>query len=175
MTEDLKYPIGKYEPQPFSDKQLQEWILDIKFLPQQLENSILNLDEAQINTPYRPDGWTVKQLIHHVADSHMNAYIRFKLGLTENNPTIKPYQEALWAELSDTKNLPVNISLTLLHALHARWIEVIKNIKSEEWNRTVFHPEMKKEITLWHLLGLYAWHSKHHTAHVTRLRERMNW
>ncbi|HTB99609.1 MAG TPA: putative metal-dependent hydrolase [Ferruginibacter sp.] len=175
MTEDLKYPIGKYEPQPFSDKQLQEWILDIKFLPQLLENSILNLDEAQINTPYRPEGWTVKQLIHHIADSHMNAYIRFKLGLTEKNPTIKPYEEALWAELSDTKNLPVNISLTLLHALHVRWSEVIKNINGDEWNRTVFHPEMEKEITLWHLLGLYAWHSKHHTAHVTRLRERMNW
>src|SRR6201986_5195719 len=107
MTEDLKYPIGKYVPQPFSDKQLQEWIRDIQFLPQDLENSILNLDEAQINTPYRPEGWTVKQLIHHVADSHMNAYIRFKLGLTENNPTIKPYEEALWAELNDKKNIPV--------------------------------------------------------------------
>jgi hypothetical protein len=175
MAEDLRYPIGKYEPQPFSEKQLQEWILDIKYLPELLENSILNLDEAQLNTPYRPDGWTIKQLIHHVADSHMNAYIRFKLGLTENNPTIKPYEEALWAELSDTKNLPINISLTLLYALHARWIEVIKHIKSDEWNRTVYHPEAKKELTLWYLLGSYAWHCKHHTAHVLGLRERMNW
>jgi hypothetical protein len=175
MMEDLKYPIGKYVPQPFSDKQLQEWVRDIQFLPQDLENSILNLDEAQINTPYRPEGWTVKQLIHHVADSHMNAYIRFKLGLTENNPTIKPYDEALWAEMSDTKNLPVNLSLTLLHALHTRWVEVIKNIKGDEWNRTIFHPEAKKEMTIWYLLGSYAWHSKHHTAHLTRLRERMNW
>jgi hypothetical protein len=175
MAEDLRYPIGKYEPQPFSEKQLQEWILDIKYLPELLENSILNLDEAQLNTPYRPDGWTIKQLIHHIADSHMNAYIRFKLGLTENNPTIKPYEEALWAELSDTKNLPINISLTLLHALHARWVEVLKHIKGDEWNRTVYHPEAKKELSLWYLLGSYAWHSKHHTAHILGLRERMNW
>jgi len=173
--EDLRYPIGEYIPQSFSEGQLQEWLIDIKFLPQHLENAILNLDEGQINTPYRPDGWTVKQLIHHVADSHMNAYIRFKLGLTEENPTIKPYDEGAWADLPDTHNLPVNISLTLLHALHARWMEVIKGIKTDEWNRTVFHPEHKKEITLWHLLGMYAWHGKHHVAHVTALRERMKW
>ncbi|MEO6231157.1 MAG: YfiT family bacillithiol transferase [Ferruginibacter sp.] len=173
--EDLRYPIGVYEPQPFSEKTLQEWIIDITYLPQHLENSVLNLDEAQINTPYRPDGWTVKQVIHHVADSHMNAYIRFKLGLTEDNPSIKPYDEAAWANLSDTANLPFNLSLTILHAMHARWVEVLKNIKTEEWNRTVFHPEHKKEMTLWHLLGMYAWHGRHHTAHVTALRERMNW
>jgi hypothetical protein len=173
--EDLRYPIGKYISQPFSENQLQEWLIDIKFLPQHLENAILNLDESQINAPYRPDGWTVKQLIHHVADSHMNAYIRFKLGLTEDNPTIKPYDEGAWADLPDTHNLPVNISLTLLHALHARWMEVIKGIKVDEWNKTVFHPEHKKEITLWHLLGMYAWHGKHHVAHVTALRERMKW
>jgi len=173
--EDLRYPIGKYLPQSFSESQLQEWLIDIKFLPLHLENAILNLDESQINTPYRPDGWTVKQLIHHVADSHMNAYIRFKLGLTEHNPTIKPYDEAAWAKLPDTDNLPINISLTLLHALHARWMEVIKGIKGDEWNRTVFHPEQKKEITLWHLLGMYAWHGKHHVAHITALRERMKW
>jgi len=173
--EDLRYPIGKYLPQSFSESQLQEWLIDIKFLPLHLENAILNLDESQINTPYRPDGWTVKQLVHHVADSHMNAYIRFKLGLTEDNPTIKSYDEGAWANLPDTHNLPINISLTLLHALHARWMEVIKGIKGNEWNRTVFHPEQKKEITLWHLLGMYAWHGKHHVAHITALRERMKW
>ncbi|CAN5594156.1 bacillithiol transferase BstA [soil metagenome] len=173
--EDLRYPIGQYEPQPFSEKTLKEWIIDITYLPQHLENSVLNLDEAQINTPYRPGGWTVKQVIHHVADSHMNAYIRFKLGLTEDNPSIKPYDEAAWANLSDTANLPFNLSLTILHAMHARWVEVLKNIKPAEWNRTVFHPEHKKEMTLWHLLGMYAWHGRHHTAHVTKLRERMNW
>ena len=173
--EDLRYPIGKYLPQSFSESQLQEWLIDIKFLPLHLENAILNLDESQINTPYRPDGWTVKQLVHHVADSHMNAYIRFKLGLTEDNPTIKSYDEGAWANLPDTHNLPINISLTLLHALHARWMEVIKGIKGDEWNRTVFHPEQKKEITLWHLLGMYAWHGKHHVAHITALRARMKW
>ncbi len=173
--EDLRYPIGKYLPQSFSESQLQEWLIDIKFLPLHLENAILNLDESQINTPYRPDGWTVKQLVHHVADSHMNAYIRFKLGLTEDNPTIKSYDEGAWANLPDTHNLPINISLTLLHALHARWMEVIKGIKGDEWNKTVFHPEQKKEITLWHLLGMYSWHGKHHVAHITALRERMKW
>lgn len=173
--EDLRYPIGKYEAQPFSEKQLEEWLIDIQFLPQQLENTILNLDEAQIYTPYRPEGWTVKQLVHHVADSHMNAYIRFKLGLTEDNPAIKPYDEGAWANLSDTQNLPINISLTLLHALHTRWLEVLKGITQKDWNRTVYHPEHKKEITLWHLLGMYAWHGKHHVAHITALRERMKW
>ncbi|MGG9972775.1 YfiT family bacillithiol transferase [Ferruginibacter sp. SUN002] len=173
--EDLSFPIGKYEPQPFSDNQLREWINDIKFLPQELENAVQNLDEAQLNTPYRSGGWTVKQLIHHVADSHMNAYIRFKLGLTEDNPTIKPYEQDLWAEMSDTKNLPINISLTILHAVHLRWSEILKAIKPEEWNRTVVHPEHGKQMTLYFLLGMYAWHSKHHTAHVTRLRERNGW
>ena len=173
--EDLRYPIGKYISQPFSEKQLNEWLIDITNLPQHLENAVMNLDEAQVNTTYRPEGWTVKQLVHHVADSHMNAYIRFKLGLTEENPVIKPYEEAAWANLSDTRNLPFNLSLTILHALHARWVEILKNITEEEWNRTVFHPEHKKEITLWHLLGMYAWHGRHHTAHVTALKERMKW
>ncbi len=173
--EDLRYPIGKYEPQPYSSRQLEEWIIDIKYLPNHLENAVLNLDEHQLDTPYRPEGWTVKQVVHHVADSHMNAYIRFKLGLTEDTPVIKPYDEAAWAVLSDTKNLPINVSLTLLFALHKRWIEVLVNIKEEEWNRQVFHPEQKKEISLWNLLGMYAWHSRHHIAHITALRHRMNW
>lgn len=173
--EDLRYPIGKYEPKPFSEKQLEEWLIDIKNLPQHLENAVQNLDEAQVNTPYRPGGWTVKQVVHHVADSHMNAFIRFKLGLTEDNPTIKPYDEAAWANLGDTQNLPFNLSLTILHALHARLVELLKNISGDQWNRTVFHPEHKKEMTLWHLVGMYAWHGRHHTAHVTALRERMKW
>jgi len=173
---DPRYPIGKYEPQPFSQKLKQEWINDIRFLPPALENAILNLDEAQLNTPYRDGGWTVKQLVHHVADSHVNAYCRFKLELTEDTPTIKTYEEGRWAELKDTQNLPVNISLTLLHAVHLRLHEVLINITDEEYNnRKVFHPEHQKELTLWHLLGLYSWHSRHHTAHVTALRERMNW
>jgi uncharacterized damage-inducible protein DinB len=172
---DPRYPIGKYQQQPFSSKQKQDWINEIRFLPQNLENAVLNLDESQLETPYRDGGWTVKQLVHHVADSHMNAYCRFKLALTEENPTIKPYEESLWAELPDTKNLPINISLTLLHALHARWIEILVNLKDEDFNRTVFHPEHKKNLTIWFLLGMYAWHSLHHTAHVTSLRDRKGW
>jgi uncharacterized damage-inducible protein DinB len=170
-----QYPIGKYEPQPYSDKQLKDWLIDIKFLPQHLENAVLNLDESQLDTPYRDGGWTVKQLVHHVADSHMNAYIRFKLGLTEDNPSIKPYEEKLWAEMKDSAVVPINVSLTLLHALHTRWYSVLENMSADDFNKTVFHPEHKKEMTLWFLLGMYAWHSRHHTAHVTTLRENMGW
>ncbi len=164
--EHLKYPIGKYIEQSFSDTQLREWLFDIQTLPQHVEHAILNLDEAQLDTPYRPGGWTLKQVVHHVADSHMNAYIRFKLGLTEDNPTIKPYDGSAWALLADTSKLPINISITLLFALHMRWVEILKSITVEQWNRTVFHPEHQKQMTLWYLLGMYAWHGKHHVAHL---------
>ena len=167
---DPRYPIGKYQPQAYSDQQLKQWLSDIKFLPGLLENSILNLDEQQMNTPYREGGWTIKQVVHHVADSHMNAYMRFKLALTEDVPTIKPYKENLWAELKDYENIPANMSLTLLHALHARWYEVLRNMSREDWEKTIFHPEHKKEISLWYMLGMYSWHGKHHVAHVEQGR-----
>lgn len=170
-----QYPIGQFEPLPFSVKRREEWLMDIRYLPQLLENAILNLDEAQLLTPYRDGGWTVKQLVHHVADSHMNAMIRFKLGLTEDNPTIRPYMEERWAELPDTHNLPINISLTLLHALHARWYELLRHIVESDWTRTIVHPQHGKQMTLWDLLGLYSWHGRHHTAQITRLRENMGW
>jgi hypothetical protein len=173
---DPRYPIGKYEPQPFSIEQKVEWLADLKFLPFQLENAILNLDEYQLNTPYRDGGWTIQQLVHHIADSHMNAYIRFKLALTEDNPTIKPYNEKLWSEMDDVKKLPVNISITLLHALHIRIYEALKYVKDDDWNnRSIYHPEHKKMIRLWTLLGQYAWHSKHHVAHILALREKKGW
>ena len=172
---DLRYPIGHYEPQPFSERQRTDWLNDIKFLPQSLENALLNLNEAQQNTPYREGGWTVKQVVHHVADSHINAYCRFKLGLTEDHPTIKPYEEQLWAELSDTKHLPANLSITLLYALHTRLHELVSHIHGKEWERTVYHPASEKVMSMWHLLGLYAWHGKHHTAHITELRKRNHW
>ena len=172
---DPRYPIGRYEPQPFSPKLKEAWINDIRFLPEAIENAVLNLDESQLNVPYREGGWTTREVVHHVADSHLNAYCRFKLGLTEDNPTIKPYQEHLWAELPDTKNIPINVSLTLLHALHTRWVEILAKMKDDEFTRTVFHPEYEKTLTLWYLLGMYAWHSKHHTAHITKLRERNGW
>ena len=172
---DPRYPIGEYEPKEYSEEQKEAWLTDILFLPRHLEYAIINLDEAQLNTPYREGGWTVKELVHHVADSHINAYVRFKCGLTENNPTIKPYDEQAWAKMSDTQNLPINISLTLLHALHARWYDILKHATREDWNRTVVHPEHGKQFTLWYLLGSYAWHGRHHTAHIITLRERMGW
>lgn len=173
---DPRYPIGTYEPKPFSIEQKVEWLADIRFLPLLVENAILNLDEAQLHTPYREGGWTVHQLVHHIADSHINAYCRFKLGLTEENPAIKPYDENKWVLLHDVEKLPVNVSITILHAIHARLHEALKYVKDDEWNnRTIFHPEHKKTMRLWYLLGMYAWHGKHHVAHITSLRERMGW
>ena len=172
---DLRYPIGKYAPQEYSDSLKEQWLADIKFLPNAIENAVHDLDEQQLQTPYREGGWTVHQLVHHVADSHMNAYIRFKLGYTEQSPAIKPYEEKEWAMLADVKNLPINISITLLYALHQRWHEFLKHFAKEDWQRTLFHPEYQKQFTLWHFLGLYAWHSRHHVAHITSLRERMKW
>ncbi len=173
--DDLSYPIGKYIEQPFSQRQLKEWLLDIEVLPKALEYSITNLDAAQLEEPYRPDGWNSREVVHHVADSHINAFMRFKLALTEDNPTIKPYNQQAFTELSDVKNIPINVSLTLLHALHVRMLEVLKNVKDDEWTRTVVHPEYGKQMSVWYLLGQYAWHGKHHTAHINNLRERMGW
>ncbi|MFL5742296.1 MAG: YfiT family bacillithiol transferase [Flavisolibacter sp.] len=175
MQDDPRYPIGKYAPQPYSEKLKEQWVADIKFLPNALENAVQNLDEQQLQTPYRDGGWTVHQLVHHVADSHMNAYLRFKLGFTEANPTICPYDEKLWSTLADVQHLPINISITLLYALHQRWHEFLKSCSEADWQKTVYHPQHQKQFTLWQLLGLYAWHGLHHTAHVARLRERKGW
>ena len=175
MSNDPRYPIGKYEPKAFSNELKEQWLLDIKFLPEELELAVNNLDEFQLNTPYREGGWQVKQLIHHMADSHMNAYIRFKLGLTEDKPTIKPYDEKLWANTADNETVPVNVSLTLLHALHQRWYATIKDLTEDQFERTVVHPEHGRVMSLWFLLGLYAWHGKHHVAHILSLRENKGW
>jgi len=175
MSNDPRYPIGKYEPQPFSEKQKEEWLNDLKFLPEELERAINNLDAFQLSTPYREGGWQVKQLVHHIADSHMNAYIRFKLGLTEDTPVIKPYEEKEWAKLADNETVPVNVSITLLHALHQRWYATIKDLTQDEFERTVVHPEHGRKMTLWFLLGMYAWHGKHHVAHILELLKNKNW
>jgi len=174
MSDILRYPIGKYEPQPFSKEQKEKWLMDIKFLPKDVEFAIQNLDYEQLETPYRKGGWTVQQVVHHIADSHMNAYTRFKLGLTEDGPTIKPYDEKKWAQLIDVETVPINVSITLLHALHQRLYVVLKDLKDKQWERTVVHPANGK-MTLWHLLGQYAWHGRHHVRHITALRERMDW
>ncbi len=175
MSNDPRYPIGKYESQPFSNAQKEKWLSDIKFLPEELERAIINLDAQQLQTPYRDGGWTVNQLVHHVADSHVNAYTRFKLGLTEENPTIRPYEEKAWALLTDVTSVPVNVSITLLHALHQRWYATIKDLTDTQWERTVVHTEHGRKMTLWFLLGMYAWHGKHHTAHITSLRDAKGW
>ncbi|HVZ95498.1 MAG TPA: putative metal-dependent hydrolase [Chitinophagaceae bacterium] len=177
---DLSFPIGKQsawhaDKAEYNEAAKNEMLNDIRLLPDALERAVQNLNEEQLHTPYRPGGWTVHQLVHHVADSHINAYLRFKLGLTEDNPTIKTYDQDAWALLSDTEKLPVNISLTLLHALHRRWCQLLSDITPEQWQRTVYHPERKGEITLWQLLKTYSWHSVHHTAHINKLRERMHW
>jgi hypothetical protein len=172
---NLSYPIGKYVEQPFSEPQLKEWLLDIETLPKALEYAITNLDAAHLEEPYRPGGWNSRQVVHHVADSHINAFIRIKLALTEDNPTIKPYDQDAWVLLSDAQNVPINVSLTLLHAVHTRMLAVLQNIKENEWQRTVEHPEYKTKMSIWYILGLYAWHGKHHTAHINNLRERMGW
>jgi uncharacterized damage-inducible protein DinB len=179
-NDDLRYPVGTENQQeefeiPFQENLKISLLNEIKMLPTNLEYAIQNLDAAQLETPYRPHGWTIQKLVHHIADSHMNAYVRFKLGLTENNPVIKPYDQDAWANLADTKKLPVNISITLLHALHARWCGLMEEMDETQWQRTVYHPERELKISLWDLLKSYAWHGKHHTAHILRLRERMNW
>lgn len=170
-----KFPIGKYQPQLFTQLQKEKWLLDIKHLPEDIEHVINNLDEFQLDTPYREGGWTIKQLIHHIADSHMNSYIRFKLALTEENPTIKPYDQDKWVLLNDINVVPINVSITLLHSLHLRWYESLKNLSDTQWQRTIVHPEHNQQMTLWYLLGMYAWHGKHHVAHILKLREKNNW
>lgn len=172
---DPRYPIGKYVVQPYSEELKKEWLSDIKFLPNDLEVALQNLDEHELDTPYREGGWTIKQLVHHIADSHMNAYIRFKLALTEDNPTIKPYEEKDWSNLYDVFTVPVNVSVTLLHALHRRLLATLEELNEGQWERTVFHAEQKNRISLWELLGMYAWHGKHHVAHITSLKQQKGW
>ncbi len=175
MEIENQYPIGPASFVEFSTAAKESALGDIQFLPNALEAAILNLDEAQLQTPYREGGWTVNQLVHHVADSHMNAYIRFKLGLTEATPTIKPYEEQLWAELNDVASIPINVSITLLFALHQRWYAALKDLDDTAWEQTVFHPASQKELSLWYLLQMYAWHGRHHVAQINGLRDKMRW
>ncbi len=176
---DLRYPIGKFEwIPPESDEQMSKrrthYTQVLGNLPTNLRAAVKGLNEQQLATPYRPDGWTVKQLVHHVADSHMNAYVRFKLALTEFEPGIKTYKEDLWAKLPDSQSTPVEVSLQLLDAMHARWVNLLRGMEPTDFARTLRHPEMGV-LTLDRMLALYAWHSAHHTAHVTALREREGW
>ena len=173
--EGLRYPIGKFRVEgEISEEQRQEWIGQIAEAPAKLRAAFSGLDDAHLDTPYRPGGWTLRQLAHHVPDSHMNSYVRFRLALTEEGPAIKPYHEDRWAELPDARTAPVELSLALLDALHARWVLLLRSLGPVDWERTFQHPELGA-MTLERNLALYAWHGRHHTAHVTGLRERMGW
>jgi hypothetical protein len=175
MTKDPRYPIGKYQTEPFSEATKAKWINDLRHLPTDLEHAVANLDKAQLDTPYREGGWTVHQLVHHISDSHMNAYIRFKLGLTEEVPPIKTYDENAWVSMADTYNTPINYSMTLLHALHEKWANLFESLTPEQWERKLFHPVRNAEVSLWDMFAIYAWHGKHHVAHITNLREEKGW
>jgi len=173
--DDLSYPIGKFHfAGSLTDDKKREAIESIAEAPASLRAAVSGLSPEQLNTPYRPGGWTVRQLTHHVPDSHMNAYVRFKLALTEDEPTIKPYEQQLWAELPDTKEAPIEVSLTMLDALHDRWVRLLRSLTAKDWQRTFRHPELGT-VSLEKNLALYAWHGKHHVAHVTTLRQREGW
>jgi uncharacterized damage-inducible protein DinB len=172
---DIRYPVGKYTPpKPIDESHLTRWIGEIEGAPRMFRQAVAGLSDEQLDTPYRPGGWTVRQVVHHVPDSHLNAYIRFKLALTEQEPTIKPYAESEWAKLEDGRTGSVDVSLTLLEALHTRWARVLRAMALADFERTLNHPE-NGVLRLDYMLGMYAWHGHHHTAHITSLRERMGW
>lgn len=172
---DPRFPIGKfhYEGPPSAD-QRTEFIDQIERTPAAIRTAIQGLTPQQLDIPYRDGGWNVRQVVHHVPESHMNAYIRFKLALTEDEPTIKPYAEDRWARLADVQTTPIEVSLVLLESLHARWVRLLRSLNDDEWKRAFKHPELGV-MPLEKNLALYAWHGRHHTAHITELRKRMNW
>ena len=179
MTENidqLQYPIGKFQtPQEISKEDRERYIQTIRELPQKLREAVNGLNVEQLDTQYREGGWTLRQVVHHLADSHTNANIRFRLALTEDHPTVKGYLEAHWAELSDARHLPVEVSLKILEGTHQRWTHLMSSMTDEEWKRTFFHSQYNRTSALDSTLALYAWHSKHHVAHISALRARKNW
>jgi hypothetical protein len=175
MNDDLRYPVGRFRPpSDFSAGDRAQWIDAIAQTPAKLRAAVTDLDDAQLDTRYRPDGWTVRQLVHHVADSHMNAYVRSCLALTEQEPTIRPYDEGAWAELPFARSGPIAVSLDLLTALHGRWVPLLQGVQPADFERPYRHP-VSGRTTLHGLVALYAWHGQHHVAHITRLRAREGW
>ena len=173
--DDLRFPVGTFHHEgSVNDQQKQGFLDEIEQTPAKLRAAVAGLSDSQLDTPYRPDGWTVRQVVHHVPDSHLNSYVRFKLALTEDEPTIKTYAEDRWAELSDTKATPIEVSLVLLESLHHRWVRLLRSLTPEQWKRRFRHPELGP-MTLEKTLALYAWHGRHHVAHITELRKRMSW
>lgn len=165
--EQLRFPVGKYSPPAeITTQHINEWIGIIEAFPLRLRSLVGDLTDAQLELRYREGGWTIRQVVHHVADSHLNSYIRFKWTLTEDVPTIKTYDQNKWSERPDAKSAPISVSLDLLSGLHARWVIVLQGLAEDELNRTFIHPEMKRELNLKWLIGLYAWHCRHHYAHI---------
>lgn len=179
MTPELEsiiYPTGRMTiPSVYSEKEIRDAIQEIKVLPRILDYCIENLDAEQLALPYREGGWSSNQIIHHIADSHMNAFVRTKLALTEDNPVVKPYSQNDWALTSDVETVPVNYSITLLHALHHRWTVLLAASGEAELKRTFYHPELERKVPLWELIHIYAWHGRHHAEQVRQLRLRMGW
>lgn len=172
---NLQYPIGKYEPvASITDPLRLEWIDAIAQTPDKVRAAVKGLSQSQLDAPYRPEGWTVRQVVHHLADSHLNAYVRYRLALTEDGPTIKPYREDLWAQLEDARTAPIDLSMNLLDSLHGRWVLLLRSMSRAQFSRIFNHPE-RGNMTLDTTLGMYAWHGRHHTAHITSLRARMGW
>jgi len=174
--EHLKYPIGQVNiPKIISENDIRNWISDIEKFPKKLETLVQQLSEEQLNTPYRDGGWTVKQTIHHCGDSHVHSYIRFKWALTEEQPIIKAYYEDRWAELFDTKDAPITLSLQFIKALHAKWVYLLKGLSKEDLDKEFIHPESGANVSLKKNIGLYAWHCNHHYAHIENLLLRNDW
>ncbi len=176
MLEKLKYPIGKLTiPTAITNKTIEEWILVIENFPVKLENLVKNLSDSQLDTVYRENGWTIRQVIHHCADSHINSYIRFKWSLTENTPLIKAYYEDKWAELFDSKSAPISLSLNQLKALHEKWVFLLKGLSINDLQKEFIHPEGNKSVSLAENIGIYAWHCNHHYAHINNLIVTKGW
>jgi hypothetical protein len=174
--DQLRYPVGKFSvPTSYSSVEIKQWIQILEELPSKLRKEISGLSDEQLDTPYRDGGWTIRQVVHHFADSHVNSYCRMKLTLTEDNPTIRPYFEDRWAEMHDGKTAPVEISLQILDGLHKRMVMMLNHVSEEDFERTYFHPETQKTNPLKALIALYAWHSRHHLAHITELKKRKGW
>ncbi len=172
---DPRYPVGAFQSRTeLSSEERHTMIDQIAATPARMREAVAGLDDARLDTPYREGGWTVRQVVHHVPDSHMNAYIRLKFALTEHEPVIKPYDEATWAELPDSRDTPIEVSLALLEALHARWTGLMRALKEEDFRRTLVHPDHGTRTIDW-LVAMYSWHGRHHTGHITSLRQRMNW
>jgi len=174
-VDDLRYPIGRFKaPSAITAQDRAAHIAVLRELPGRLTSAVNGLNDAQLDTPYRDGGWTVRQVVHHVPDSHLNAYVRLKLALTEDRPTIKPYNEAAWAELADSKSTPIEVSQALLDAVHVRFVQLWRSLKPEHFARTLIHPDHGERTVDW-LLFVYEWHGKHHTAHITELRKQKGW